>query len=82
MIDSGFPGHVGNRYRIIPGNNFDLHALFGKVGKGLRRGLADRIGQKQKSQRPDAVGERFAVHCSIVGSEGQHPGPGLSLIHI
>ena len=74
IFDSSLSRHIGNRNRIISGNNFYIHALFGKIFKRRLRGFTNRIGKKHESKRCNTVLKRFPSYFSVIGTKYKDTG--------
>ena len=76
IFDAGLFRHFRYGYRIISGYDFHFHALFREIFKSLFRGLADRVCQKDESERCGRVVQRLPVDLSVICPEDKHTGPG------
>ena len=82
-LDPGAARDLGDRERVVAGDNLDGDALTGEVGERIGRGLTDLVGEQDERERQERRGGRVVIQTAFVESEEQYAAAfGRELLHL
>ena len=82
-LDPGAARDLGDRERVVAGDDLDGDALTGEVGERIGRGLTDLVGEQDERERQERRGGRVVIQTAFVESEEQNAAAfGRELLHL
>ena len=70
--DPGAACDLGDRERVVAGDDLDGDALTGEVGERIGRSLTDLVGEQDERERQERRSGRVVIQTAFVESEEQY----------